>query len=450
MGKNNRARRAAKARQKARRGTPRSRGERAWSDNDAGPFGHPGPAPGGSRTRDDGEVVAGLWLDALTAAETQPTLVPGLLQGLARHPRRLVDQQAQRLLTGLMDALWSRGWQPVEVRRQLRIATNGTVAALAELAIHADHAERPGQALDPRWAGQIAALKGRDRSVRGPWLAEWADAAGLNRIETYRAVVDLSHAAGGLAPLDVLIPPPGAPSSAVTIGSPLREAGHHPMLERVRKLLAKAEATDFEEEAASLTAKAQELMTRHAIDEALLHRPDAGDVPRMVRVPVDAPYADAKSFLLGVIADANRCRAVFLSGYHMSSLLGHAEDLALVEMLFTSLLVQAQKALTEAGRGKAGRRARSASFRSSFLLAYADRISERLASVNATALDEDQAASALPVLRAKEDAVEELFQNRYGDNLVAGSVRGGYDYLGQAHGRQAADAARLDAGALNA
>ena len=37
------------------------------------------------------------------------------------------------------------------------------------------------------------------------------------------------------------------------------------MLERVRALLAKAESTTFPEEADALTAKAQQLMTRHAL-----------------------------------------------------------------------------------------------------------------------------------------------------------------------------------------
>ena len=68
-----------------------------------------------------------------------------------------------------------------------------------------------------------------------------------------------------------------------------------------RALLAKAEATDDPAEAETFTAKAQELMTRHAVDEAVLRSsqqdeipvatrrvhlqpPDAGD--RRVRAPV--------------------------------------------------------------------------------------------------------------------------------------------------------------------
>ena len=55
----------------------------------------------------------------------------------------------------------------------------------------------------------------------------------------------------------------------------------HRLLARVRALLARAELTGFDEEAEALTAKAQELITRHAIADALAHTPDdAGTVRR--------------------------------------------------------------------------------------------------------------------------------------------------------------------------
>ncbi|NEA40757.1 DUF2786 domain-containing protein, partial [Streptomyces sp. SID11385] len=61
-------------------------------------------------------------------------------------------------------------------------------------------------------------------------------------------------------------PPPGAPRDGLS----LPPAHDEPrMLTRIRALLAKAEATGFPEEAEALTTKAQELMARHSIDEAL-------------------------------------------------------------------------------------------------------------------------------------------------------------------------------------
>jgi Protein of unknown function (DUF2786) len=448
VGKNNRVRRAAKAkaRQKSRRGTPRGRNEPGAVDGTAFfRFAEDGSAARGPTLQ---ERTAQAWFEALTAMEDASHRVPGLVRRLAALPASVSDAHAQRVLLDLIGQLWSRGWQPAEVRRHVRITLNRSAAALVEVAIHADHAQRAGQSLDPRWADQMASLGGRHHSVRGLWLAQWRADEGLDRAPGDHVVLELCHVTGRLPNIDTLIPPPGAPPSVVTVGAPARGAARNPMLDRVRKLLAKAEATNFEEEASALTSKAQELMTRYAIDEALVERPEAGDVPRMMRVPIDAPYADAKSLLLGVVAGANRCRAVYLHGFHMSTLLGHADDLGVVELLFTSLLVQAQKAMAEAGRGQPGGRTRSASFRSSFLVAYASRIGERLEGANTDAFSDDHGASALPVLRAREDAVQEMLNERYGDTLVSGPVRGGYDPLGLTQGRQAADAARLDSGQL--
>jgi hypothetical protein len=438
MGKNNKARRAAKSRQKVRQGTPRSRGERE-------PYDESGPAGESSADR-----VASTWYEALMAREQAPQLVPGLVAVLARLPEALVERHAEWLLRSVLGDVWRRGWQPAEVRRQVRIATRAQTVTLAELAMHAEHAGRTGKSIDPRWADQIAGLGERTRSVQGPWLTEWRERHELSRMECYDAVLVLCRVIGELRPIDILIPYPGAPISVVTIGAPTREVGAHPMLERIRKLLAKAEATEFEEEAATFTAKAQQLMTRYAIDEARVHQGDIADVPRMIRVPIDAPYADTKGVLLDVVARANRCRAIQLGGCHMSSVFGHAGDLGVVELMFTSLLVQAQKGLAEVGRRQVGGRTRSASYRSSFLLAYARRIGERLNAATGAVLDEDANASALPVLRSREAAVEDLIEKRYGDSLVSSSVRGGYDPLGHAHGRHAADEAKLDSGELTA
>ena len=435
MGKNNRARRAAKARQKARREKPWSHGEHAQ-------------AAGEAARQSVAEVVASTWYDALGAR--YPHQVHDLVDRLATLPAAEVDAHGQRLLLGTLRIAWPQGWQPTELRRQVRIATRAQVATLVELAIHADHADRAGQSVDPRWADQVAGMGERNRSVRGPWLAEWRDRNQLFRAESYEAVLEIWGVVTALRPIDVLIPYPGAGADVVTIGAPRREAGAHPMLDRIRKLLAKAEATEFEEEAALFTAKAQELMTRHAIDEAFVRRDEVADLPRMIRIPIDAPYADVKSALLGVVARANRCRAIGLGGCAMSSVLGHAGDLGHVELLFTSLLVQAQKALAEAGRGQVGGRARSASYRSSFLLAFADRIGERLESATEAVLDDEGSSAALPALRASEARVDDLIRERYGDTLVPSTIRGGRDYLGHVHGRQVADRARLDAGALTA
>jgi hypothetical protein len=85
------------------------------------------------------------------------------------------------------------------------------------------------------------------------------------------------------------------------------------LLAKVRALLAKAESTTFETEAEALTAKVQELMARHRIDRALLdaggHQPDEQPIGR--RIGTENPYADAKAALLGKVARADGCKAVW-------------------------------------------------------------------------------------------------------------------------------------------
>lgn len=442
MGKNNKARRAAKAKRRAKRGTPRSRGEATQ-----GPAGFDGlgPDPG----PDPRFQAPALWL-ALNTAVDEGAPTQRHAEALASLPARMADPEAEAILARQIDAIWGAGWQPAELRRLLRRRRTKRLAGLLEVAVHADHARRPGQALDERWAAQLRELGSRDVSLQGSWLANWRAAEGLDRATSYLHAAQLIVELGRLPVLDVLIPPPGRPSGAVRGVPTSSSTTGDPMLARVRKLLDKAESTEFEEEATAFTAKAQELMSRHAIDQAAVSAQDAEDTPRMVRLPVDAPYADAKSVLLAEIALANRCRAVYLKGLEMSTVVGHAEDLGLVELLFTSLLVQAQHALAEAGRGQdLGARARSQSFRSSFFLAYASRIGERLQLVTADVLAEaGETSSSALVLRDREHAVEESMDAWFGDLLEASHVRGGYDGVGLAYGRRAADQAALDAGEL--
>jgi hypothetical protein len=124
---------------------------------------------------------------------------------------------------------------------------------------------------------------------------------------------------------------------------------------------------------------------------------------------------------------------------------------AAVEVLFTSLLVQAQVALrAEAATAPPGSRVRSRSFRSSFLLAYTHRIGDRLDAVNqsvrAGAVDDDR--SLLPVLAARDDAVEDAVEEQFGP-LQQSSVSGGTDGLGWTRGELAADRAQLHHGDLD-
>lgn len=219
----------------------------------------------------------------------------------------------------------------------------------------------------------------------------------------------------------------------------------------MRALLAKAESTTYESEAIAFTAKAQELMTKHALDQAMLTGSASGPAtPGVVRIPIDPPYLDAKALLLQVIATHSRCRAVLHSDVEMSSVIGFSTDLETVELLFTSLLVQAHHVLTEAAAtAPPGSRARSQSFRAAFMQGFTGRIDERLTAANKTAFDaaEAHADTFLPVLRSQEQQIGEFMAQHF-STLASSRVRGGFDPLGYQHGQRAADAAALVSGAI--
>ena len=94
---------------------------------------------------------------------------------------------------------------------------------------------------------------------------------------------------------------------------------------------------------------------------------------------MDNPYEAPKVTLLQTVAQANRCRTVWLRDLGLVTVIGFPPDLDAAELLFTSLLVQANSAMLRAGGAKDAWAVGSRAFRQSFLVSYAVRIGERLA-----------------------------------------------------------------------
>jgi hypothetical protein len=165
------------------------------------------------------------------------------------------------------------------------------------------------------------------------------------------------------------------------------------MLERVRKLLARAEhpATP-PAEAEACSAKAAALMSRHLIDQAMLEsRDDDISIPVTRHVVVVPPYSVAKAVLLDEVAKAFRIRVAIGadggSDGRRCTLVGFPGDLAMCDLLFTSLLLQASTAMLAASRGRGHVKA----FRRAFLFGYAAAIGRRLRQVQR---DVEQAAGS--------------------------------------------------------
>ncbi|MCO6004792.1 DUF2786 domain-containing protein [Actinoallomurus purpureus] len=357
-----------------------------------------------------------------------------------------MDRVPAGAMTEGVSAGWRLGWQPADLVRHAVRAHGRRAGRMMTDAIAAEMRAHAAATVDERWLGQLTTLGAEAWWKRDDtYLAEWADRHGTDHDTAVRCALQVVALLRSLPRLERLCPPPGEARRPVPGDHAGRRAdGRIP--DRIRALLAKAESTEFPEEAEALTARAQHLMARHSIDQALLptRAGPPGDGPLGRRLPIDAPYESPKAALLGTVADANRCRAVWTRSLGFSTVLGFPSDVDAVELLFTSLLVQATSALVhEGGRG---RRSRTRAFRRSFLVSYAVRVGERLAEATGTA--ERQAAAEtpgtglLPVLAARDQAVDDAMKAMF-PKLTGRRIAAATDREGWLSGQAAADRADL-------
>lgn len=152
------------------------------------------------------------------------------------------------------------------------------------------------------------------------------------------------------------------------------------LLDRVRKLLAKAEDEGCSPaEAEALTAKATDLMARYGIDRALLGaiRPETDRPTDRVFTLVN-PWGDVKRQLLAGLATALRCQCVQTRAAEGTRLhvFGYLSDLERADILFTSLLVQMARAL--AGQAVPGTGGEARAWRRSWMLGYCSAVVTRV------------------------------------------------------------------------
>ncbi len=354
---------------------------------------------------------------------------------------------AAALLRDQVALHYERGWQPADLVHVVRRSGSRRMTRLLVDVILAEAiATRALERAPDEWVAQLRAMAGRTSTTPAA-VHRWRVREGLGALDAWLDVLRLADALAGWRPLETLIAPPSRWDSARRAGPAARGPdADQRTLGRIRALLAKAESTDFPEEAEALAAKAQELMTRHAIDAALLAEarggaPRAGIRAR--RVHLDDPYARQKLSLLTAVGEANGVQAVWSEKAGIATIVGDPDDLSAVELLFLSLLVQGTRALTATGRAGDPRN-RSPAFRRAFLTAYAQRIGERLrAARDSAAADAGRASGRdlVPVLAARDravaDTVTELFPHVRAMRSRVSDARGWYA------GRAAAESADL-------
>lgn len=365
-----------------------------------------------ARSLDATGVASRLWATANDYSYGQKQVAAAEAAFLADADDRVLGLAVAAVFDRTLNLLWPSGWLPYDLAQVMRREADEFATALVTDVIAADMARHAEATIHERWRDQLRQIEATpwwrpDRQHFEQWLARHI----LTKQEGLEVVVVGLATLMALPKLPLILPLPGTSSAT---DAALAAGVDRKVLAKVRGLLAKAESTEFPDEAEALSAKAQELMSRHAVERALL---DADEhVPQTAssrRVWLDTPYVGAKAQLVAAVAGANRSRGVVYEKLGFIALIGADLDLEITELLSTSLLLQATRAMVAAGAARGGADARSRTFRQSFLLAYATRIGQRL---RAAAEESDELVAderLLPVLADREHAVSELFEELY-------------------------------------
>lgn len=216
-------------------------------------------------------------------------------------------------------------------------------------------------------------------------------------------------------------------------------------LDRIQALLAKAESTEFPDEAESLISKAQSLMRQHAIDEAMLGADRAEDVVSETFI-IEGSYLKAKVQILHSVASNNNVKLVLEhkhkgAKYQSVYMIGFQSDITNVQAMYTSMVIYSSREMLKApqvGHGK--------SFRNSFLLAFASTLNRRLRESNEV-VDEQVVSSGGSALvlvdrsNVVNDKMRELFPRLRSSSGSRATSSAGYSA-----GREAGNRVSLNSG----
>lgn len=431
MGVNNRQRRAAKKRKQSKPSEPRTRSTRSWDLYEA------------HRALLEAVTASG---SAYPDRREEAVLV---LAGRDPGWQALVSAAVQREFTRQLGWAWQHGWQPLDLLRLVRRQLSKEMEPLLATAMALDAVSyRRLPHADAEWLAQLDECGAVEWfHGREPLTEQLAGRLILPLRDVLETVAGLLAFLETLPVLPLLRPPPDAWSRRSGAERSTSGPAIDPKLAaRLRALLVKAEATEYEEEAAALTAKAQELMTRHSIDASMLEEERESPDVSARRIGIEDPYAAQKLALLIQIAQANRCECVWSKHLGFATVFGAPRDLGGVEMLHVSLQLQATRAMLAAGtqRDRSGR-SRTRSFRSAFLMGFAVRIGQRLKSAADEATDNaarDYGSALLPVLASQDSAVREL-RDRLMPDIADSPLSWSGNEHGWASGMAAAEVADL-------
>ena len=236
--------------------------------------------------------------------------------------------------------------------------------------------------------------------------------------------------------------------------------------DRIAKLLAKAESTNHPEEADSLFAKAQELMTEHNITAAMIAQAGGGagtDVLADGELWFTGIYQNVTMEMAFTVAHYNNVKCVYQTGRELAGkkaikvmMFGFKSDITNVEMLVNSLQLQSAQAMqrwakTDPIFALASTPMEKFKEKREFIIGFRVAIGKRLrdaeiagrkAAADAAAARgvENAASSVALVVQSKSQLVEEGFHKKFSR---LGKGRGGVT----SHGSSSSNMAGQSAGA---
>lgn len=190
-------------------------------------------------------------------------------------------------------------------------------------------------------------------------------------------------------------------------------------LRKIRALLDRAAHENTPQaEAEAATAKAMELMAEYGISEAMVDAagPRKDEIVTR-RFGLSRPYTYEKMTLLANLGYALRCQSMttrFGSVYDSVTLVGYASDIERVDMLFTSLLLQATRDLM---RAKVPYYENTTTFRKNWLTGFTTTACSRVRAIERAAVrDHDRASStgsAELVLADRSALVKRAYEDQF-------------------------------------
>jgi len=223
--------------------------------------------------------------------------------------------------------------------------------------------------------------------------------------------------------------------------------------DKVAALLRKADSTDSEHERDALISKAQQLMSKYGIDQALIDAANGkvrSDEIELRKIVTAGLFHEVKVDLVFGIARANRCKTVYRSSgqwgdtrtvgektykdWHEVDIVGYRSDLDAVDFLYANLSLQCSSALAawhKANKQEWWSKHQDHKERRTFIRAFAQEVTHRLnlarlaaekeaaaeqAARNNTTEEEGAKGVAL-ALRSRADNVSDWYDNHYGSSL---------------------------------